>query len=155
MAYSAMEAFLDFYIWDVIGLDYEDGPLLTTRLDMSDKISIAKALTKRYGLRVPVFGAARKSLWRVIMDLAEIRNLMAHGVWGMHKLTTATVSSFRLKEEGHEGRVIAESFPLDRLAAITEQCEKVHAILERMGRAAQALRQTLVERLLQETTKNR
>lgn len=154
MAYSAMEAFLEFFIWDVTGLDYDDGRLLT-KIDASEKISIAKALTKRYGLRAPVFGQNHRSLWRVMNELAEIRNLMAHGVWGMHELTVPVASSFRLKEDGHEGRIISEGFQLSRLAAITAQCEKVKEILEKMGAAAQASRQKLVEQLLREASKTR
>ena len=54
MAYSAMEAFLELFIWDVVGIDPDDGRLL--KIDASEKISIAKALSTRYHIRSPVFG---------------------------------------------------------------------------------------------------
>jgi hypothetical protein len=73
----------------------------------------------------------------------------------MHELTIPIASSFRLKEEGHEGRIISNGFDLPRLAAITSQCEKVKEVLEKMGFAAQALRQRLVEQALQEIAKTR
>ena len=85
-----------------------------------------------------------------MIDLAEARNAMAHGVWGMHELTIPVVSSFRWMEDGHEGRIIAESFEIPRLKAITAQCEKVKECLEKMSFAAQSLRKKLVERFLQE-----
>jgi hypothetical protein len=159
MAYSLMETFLEFFIWDVTGLSYDDGRLLT-KIDASEKIAIAKALAKRYAIKTPVYGKNAKgkdakSVWRVMNELAQIRNLMAHGVWGMHALTTPVASSFRLKEEGHEGRIISESFDSARLEAITAQCEGVKANLEKMGKAAQALRQKLVEQYLQEISKTR
>jgi len=152
MAHSAMDAFLEFFIWDITGLSYDDGRILT-QVDASRKIKIAKALAKRYGVEFPLFGPTKKTLWSVMIDLAEARNAMAHGVWGMHELTIPVVSSFRWMEDGQDGRVIAEGFDLRRLKAITAQCENAKECLEKMGFVAQVLRQKLVEQFLREMSK--
>jgi hypothetical protein len=149
MAYSAMEAVLERFIWDVTGLHYEDGRLLM-RVDTSEKVSIAKALAARYRIETPVFG--KRSLWRVMSELAEVRNRIAHGVWGMHEHALPDVSSFRLHEKGRDGRVVSEDFDQRRLAAITSQCEQVKDILTQMSVAARALRQGLVEQLARTIT---
>jgi hypothetical protein len=113
LAYSDMEASLEWFIWDLAGLSYEDGRLLT-KIDASEKISIAKALSERYGIKAPTVPANTPTMWKVMQDLATARNLIAHGIWGMHELTLPVASSFRLKGD-EEDRVISEGFPIARL----------------------------------------
>jgi hypothetical protein len=146
MSYSNMESSLEWFIWDITGLTYDDGRLLT-KVDTSDKISIAKALAGRYQIQSPVYGPDKKSLWTLMNELASIRNLIAHGVWGMHALTVPVASSFRLK--GEENRVVSEGFSLERLEAIARRCDNAKVALEKMGRAAQSLRRQMLEQYLQ------
>jgi hypothetical protein len=152
LAYSAMEASLEAFIWDITGLSYDDGKLLT-RVEASEKILIAKTLAERYGVPTPKVPQNTPTMWRVMHDLSEVRNKIAHGVWGMHRLETPMASSFRMK--GDLDRVISESFSIPRLEAITRQCDRVKGVLDRMCQIAQALRQKLVEQFLKESTKTR
>ena len=152
LAYSNMDMQLEDFIWDVLGLTSDDGRLLT-QIDISQKIIIARALAKRHGIASLVFGKDHKTLWSVIRELGPIRNLMVHGIWGMHDLAVPIVSSFRLKEEGEVDRVISETFPAVRLDAFLRQCERVKVCLEAMCVAAQALQQKRAEQRQTEPTK--
>jgi len=120
-----MDASLEAFIWDMSGLSYDDGKLLT-KVETSEKIVIAKALAERYGVPVPKVPANTPSMWRILQDLGELRNRIAHSVWGMHRLQTPLVSSFRMK--GDPDRMISESFPIVRLEAMSRQCERLKGV---------------------------
>lgn len=135
LAYSLMEATLEAFIWDITGLSYDDGKLLT-KVEASEKIQIAKSLAERYGIPTPNVPQNTPTIWRVMQDLGEVRNKIAHGVWGMHRLKTPMASSFRMK--GDPDQVISESFPIERLEAITRQCDRVKRVLDAMCQHAQA-----------------
>lgn len=152
LAYSAMEASLEAFIWDMVGLSYDDGKLLT-RIEASEKILIAKTLAERYGVPVPNVPKNTPTMWRVMQDLSELRNKIAHGIWGMYRLQTPMAASFRMK--GDPDRVISESFPIPRLEAIARQCDRAKGVLDQMCRIAQALRQKLIEQFLKENAKTR
>lgn len=143
-AYSNMEMQMEVFIWDVLGLSADDGRLLT-QIEMNKKIAIARTLATRHKIAFPVFGPERKTLWTVVSELGPIRNLMVHGIWGMHDLTIPIASSFRLKEEGEIDRVISETFPATRLNAILRQCERLKACLEKMCVEAQELQRMRAE----------
>lgn len=151
MAHSQLDVTLEWYIWDLIGLSYDDGRLLTT-VDLRAKIEIARTITKRYEISLPEVPAKTPGLWKVIEDVSAARNLMAHGVWGMHRLTIPMVSSFRLNAEEPD-RVVSEAFPIHRLQAVARQRERARDHLLRMSADARALRQKLSQQSQTESPK--
>jgi hypothetical protein len=140
VAYSDMEASLESLIWDLTGVSYDDGKLLTA-IDASDKVSIAKALCQRYGLTVPPPARGKPAVWKMMLDMAKLRNMIVHGVWGMHELTVPIVTSFRIKADEAD-TVISEAFSIDRLLGITQTCEGIKKLLDHMCKIAIALRKT-------------
>lgn len=149
MTFATVEQALDHVIWDMSGVEHEDGRLLTAMaLDTSDKADIAKKMAQRYEIDLVPDKPNSPTVWSVLRDLCELRNKMAHGVWWMHTLTVPMVSSYRNK--GAPGEVISDGFPIARIEAIARQCDRVKIALDRISEKAQALRKKPAEPLQQE-----
>ncbi len=145
MAHSLMDATLDWLIWDAVGLSFDDGRLLTSTVELRDKIEIGKRLAKRYELPLPQVPVNALGLWTVMGDVSTARNMMAHGVWQMYELHIPMVSSFRLNDPGGEDRVVVEKFEIPRIEAVTRQCEWARGHLQTMLKAVPALRKKRAE----------
>lgn len=137
MSFSLIEQALDGLIWDLTGLDYSDGRLLTN-VDTSEKIMIARDLARRYGVDIVSDKPNTRTVWRHLELMSEARNKVAHGVWWMHQLKTPMASSYRIK--GAIDQVVSEAFPIRRLSAIIDQNGRLKMAVDRMTVRAQALR---------------
>jgi ribosomal protein S25 len=122
MAYALMEGTAERLIWDITGLSYDDGRLLT-RTDSSDKFEVLKTLTENYGLIIHYSKETRIEMWAAIKQLMPIRNLLVHGIWAMLDHQIPVTISRRFKTT--TGNVLGEAFPLERLQSMARQCYRV------------------------------
>ena len=126
ITYSAMENAAERLIWDVAGLSYDDGKLLTR--NGGNKFEILKQLLEQHGIVVHYSRPITLSMWEAIRELVPVRNRIVHGVWAM--LDNATPLSFSFKFPSDTGHVLGEPFNLERLEAVGRQCIKVKNVLE-------------------------
>jgi hypothetical protein len=131
MAFSEMEMSAEHFIWDVLGLLVDDGKLVT-RIDTNEKFILAKKLSVRYSLPLHPNAQTTADAWTAIQSTIEARNKMAHGVWRMIDGSTPIVISYRIPVE--PGDINSESFPLDRIEAVTSMCLKVKKLFDAMSR---------------------
>lgn len=122
MAYAAMEGAAERLIWDITGLSYDDGRLLTS-VDASNKFETLKKFIENYGLVIHYNQKTTQEMWTAIRQLMPIRNLLVHGIWAMLDGKIPITVSPRLKTT--IGNVVGESFPLERLHAVARQSYKV------------------------------
>ncbi len=122
MAYAAMEGTAERLIWEITGLSFDDGRILT-RVDSSEKFETLKTFIENYGLIIHYSRITTVAMWTAIRQLMPVRNLIVHGIWAMldHKIPV-TISP-RLPTT--TGNVVGESFPIERLHAIARQCYRV------------------------------
>lgn len=127
MAFTAMEQSAEHLVWDLVGISYDDGRLLT-RMDTKERFELLKVLMKRYNLPAHPNPKTTTEMWTAVRHLIEARNRMAHGAWHMLDQQTPIAVSTRLPTE--LGRVTGESFTLSRLNAIERQCLRVKRQLD-------------------------
>jgi hypothetical protein len=127
MAYAVMEGAAERLIWDITGLSYDDGRLLT-RTDSSDKFETLKTLTEHYGLIIHYNRKTTQEMWTAIRQLMPVRNLIVHGIWAMLDHKISVTISYRLPTT--TGNVVGEAFSLERLHAIARQCYRVKKSLD-------------------------
>lgn len=139
MAFSEMEASADALIWALIGVSYDDGRYFT-KMDAKQKFDLAKALSKRHGVAAPTVPKGKTGMWTAIETLTEVRNKMAHGLWGTLDHKVAVCASYRMPAES--GQITAECFPRSRFEAFIRQAKKITACLDGMTEKAQASRAT-------------
>jgi hypothetical protein len=126
IAYAAMENAAERLIWDISGLSYDDGRLLTR--SGGDKLEILRKLIEGHGLIVYRSRQTTIDMWVAIKELTAVRNLIVHGVWAM--LDSAIVVSISNRLRSDYGQVEGEPFSLGRLQAFVRQCFKVNATLQ-------------------------
>jgi hypothetical protein len=136
IAYAAMEDTAERLIWDVSGLSYDDGRLLTR--SGGDKFEILRKMIEGHGLIVHLTRQTTVDMWVATKQLTVVRNLIVHGVWAMLDATIAVSISHRLRSD--YGRVEGEAFSLERLQEFVRLCLNVKATLravaDRVGAAA-------------------
>jgi hypothetical protein len=140
MAYATMEGAAERLIWEVTGLSYDDGKLLT-RIDASNKFDILRKAIEQHGLIVFRNRRTTLDMWAAIKQLMPARNLIVHGVWAMLDKSIPITVSYRLPSD--HGRVEGESFQLERLEAIVAQCLRVKKSFDNLSERVLALRATL------------
>jgi hypothetical protein len=136
IAYSAMENAAERLIWDVAGLSYDDGKLLTR--NGANKFDILKQLLEQHGVVVHYSRRTTISMWDAIRQVVPTRNLIVHGVWAM--LDNAMPVSISYKLSSDTGHVLGEPFDLERLQAVGRQCIKVKNVLEGLSKRRQRLK---------------
>ena len=139
MAFSSLDVAAELFIWDIFGLNPDDGKLLTA-MDSKDRFELAKKFSERYA--IPIHEDAQKSAdaWSLIRIIIEARNKMAHGVWSMIDGKTPVAVSFRIPTE--QGTINSEHFSIDRMDEIQASCWKLKIAFDRMSKAAQTLPRT-------------
>jgi len=135
MAYAVMEGTAERLIWDITGLSYDDGRLLT-RTDSSDKFEILRTLAENYGLIIHYSRKTTLEMWAAIKQLMPVRNLIVHGIWAMLDHQIPVTISRRFKTT--TGNVLGEAFPLERLQAIARQCYHVKKYLDGLSNRVRA-----------------
>jgi hypothetical protein len=126
MMYAAMEHIAERLIWDITGLTYDDGRLLT-RLDAQPKFDLLRSLIEQHGHVVHYNRRTATEMWGAIKTLIPVRNLAIHGVWAMLDGKTPIAISPRLPTT--PGQVVGEPLRLERLRAMAGQCHRVKEIL--------------------------
>jgi hypothetical protein len=135
MAYAVMEGTAERLIWDITGVSYDDGRLLT-RTDSSDKFEMLKTLTENYGLIIHYSRKTTQEMWAAIKQLMPVRNLLVHGIWAILDRQIPITISHRLPTT--TGNVVGEAFPLERLQAIAGQCYRVKKSLDGLSNRVRA-----------------
>lgn len=134
--FARMEAAAEDLIWQICGLSFENGSLLTT-MDARPKFELAKTLTARE--RITLTPPLPPTFWETTQDLRTHRNSVAHGLWSMVDGAIPVSASFRDKDQQGK-RIMGNAFPIDRLEAIARQCERCRTYLERLKEAHQTPR---------------
>jgi len=127
MTHAAMESAIEGLIWDITGISYDDGKLMTKN-DISQKVDLLKALIERYGLIIHYNRKTTQEMWTAIKELMPLRNLAVHGVWAMLDGKIPVVISFRLPST--LGHVDSQAFEIERLNAMANQCMRIKKHLD-------------------------
>ena len=131
MAFSEMEMSAEHFIWDVLGLEVDDGKLLTC-IDTNDKFVLAKKLSIRYQMPIHPNDQTAADAWSAISEAVEARNKMAHGVWRMIDGSTPIVISYRIPIE--TGQINSEEFSLERICEVESLCFKAKKLFDILSR---------------------
>lgn len=135
IAFSLLDAAAEQFIWQLCGLSFEDGRLLTT-MDTRPKFNVLKALVLKRGITLSN-PPLPDSFWDTLDNLREYRNQVAHGQWAMYDRQVPITASFRIIDK-QTGRIIADAFSIERMEAIASQCRRCFDYLGRLGTAHQA-----------------
>ena len=112
VAWAKLEACMGDAITRLLGLDFEFGRLIVSRMDAT---LLIKTLREVGALRLP---QKDFHILSVICDRIDIlrddRNLIVHGSWGRSHAGTPQVMSLRIKGSGPDA-VVAETFPDNRM----------------------------------------
>jgi hypothetical protein len=138
VGYSALENSAETLIWDLTGLSFEDGKLLT-KIDSRGKFDLLKKLMARYNLPLSQDPERTKALWTIITDIIESRNKIAHGVWVMFRETTPLTASFRISG-GEPDHIVGERFSLRRLETIALTCWQIKGLIDDLANKRSASR---------------
>jgi hypothetical protein len=130
VAWAKLEAALQAAIWEFLGLHEEEGRLLTGRLDARPKIEMLGPLSEKFLPDGPFANALFEALGR-IGELAEDRNFIAHGVWATLKPEDVPIAT-SLRPKSIPNRVVAETFPQERMDSILHDIAVAHNIIVRL-----------------------
>jgi hypothetical protein len=108
---------------------------------MSVKIELAKGLSEKYGILAPPVRKSTPTMWTAMRDLLSPRNQIAHGMWVMIDLEIPAAASYRTPS--NPDQIAADSFPMERLAAISRQSQQIRECIDQMIETAHAWRSTL------------
>jgi len=139
MAFSSLDVAAEMFIWDIFGLNPDDGKLLTPP-DTKDRFDLARKFSDRYAIPIHEDEQKAADAWSLIRIIIEARNKMAHGIWNMIDDKTPIAVSFRIPTE--LGTINSEHFSIDRMNEIQSSCWKLKLAFERMSKAAQTLPRT-------------
>jgi len=113
--WSKLEACLADVLWQITGLSFEDGRLLTERMDSSRLILLLRVLAAR-----KMEGEAMQALIDALQTADELRgdrNFIVHGNWGTLDPGGIPVA-LSLREKSEPGEIVSEGFPHERVRAI-------------------------------------
>jgi hypothetical protein len=132
--WSWLESALDDMIWQLLGLDLEDGRALTKRTDASTKVAILNSIAPRY-----LDGPALDAIQDALSDINEIRddrNFVVHGVWGMLRPDGVPIV-MSLRSNSAPTEITSETFSHERLRQIANDTRKAkHTLVEIMQQLA-------------------
>lgn len=116
--WNKLEACMVELLWRFLGLNFEDGRLITERMDPARLIVLLRAMAPR---------KLQGSQLQLVIDLLEIadrmrddRNFIVHGSWATIEPEGVAVSA-SLRTKSEPGEVISEHFPHSRLRSIAQQ----------------------------------
>ncbi len=135
MSFAAMETTAEHLIWELSGVSFDDGKLLT-RMEAKAKLDLARKFIERYNLLKGHDKEKIVAFWRTIHFLVELRNKVAHGLWWMLDKKIPLCASYRMASG--EGQVTAEAFPLERLRYITEENSRAKTNFDSMVKHVQS-----------------
>ena len=138
LAFAEMEAAVEVLIWELTGMSYDDGRLLT-RMDAKMKFDLAEKLAKSHGVHTPP-PPGKTTVWSAMTSLLQPRNTLVHGVWIMMDLITPAVISYRFPAAPEQ--IEAEVFDTERLEAVKRRSDLVRFNVDQMILKARALRAT-------------
>ena len=114
--WSNLEAALGDTIRFLLDLDDEDGRIVTMRLSADAKIQMLRSLGPHHISDKDLLAGVNKTL-RLIDELKDGRNFIAHGVWGTLMPENVPIA-LSLKPRSDPGEIVSETFPPDRMKAI-------------------------------------
>jgi hypothetical protein len=133
--WSKLENCINDLIWRLTDLTFEDGRLLTERMDVSRSIIILRALAGR-----KLEGELQQELINALAaadELRDDRNFIIHAAWGtLRPENVAVAASLRAKSE--PGIVVSEDFPHRRMRAIATEIVRVKRTLVKIMNALPA-----------------
>lgn len=124
--FARMEAAAEALVWKLTGAPYPDGKALTPT-DTTQKFAAAELLVERH-LGEIALRLLPDDFWMAARELCVSRDQIAHGFWFMVDRTVPVAAPFRPK--GHKGPIPGERFTIERLKAISEECDKGRSYLE-------------------------
>ena len=130
MAFAEMELSAETLIWDLTGISWDDGKLLT-RMDARPKFELARTLCARYGVAPSKNDVEINGFWKQITRLRDERNKIVHAAWMMFQDKLPLAASYRLPAK--LGRATGEGFPIPRLQNIARECREIKGIFDRMA----------------------
>jgi hypothetical protein len=120
VAWSKLEGVMEDLIWHFLGLQIEQGRVVTGRLDAVAKIKMIRALGE------PKLAEALWHQLSPIVDridlLREERNIIVHGTWGRNAQGVPIAISLRFKPLAPD-EVVSETFHDSRLRAIARDID--------------------------------
>ena len=116
--FSKLEAALEDTIWYFLKIDDEDGKIVTKRLDAETKIQMVRALAIRHLADKKILSKLKEILV-LISELKDNRNFIVHGLWGTMMPDNVPVA-LSLRPKAEPGVVVSETFPPERMKAISD-----------------------------------
>ena len=136
VAWSKLEAAMEDTIWMLLNLEEDDGRLVTKRLGADAKIQLLRLIGPK-NIEDDTLQTEFLDWLKVIDELKEVRNFIAHGVWGTLMPDDVPVA-LSLKPQAEAGEVISETFPRERMIATSEGIQSMLrnliALPENIGR---------------------
>ncbi len=120
--WSKLEAALAELLWRFLELSFEDGRLITERMDPSRLIALLRVLAPR-----KLDGDNLQELSNLLAEADELRddrNFIIHGTWGTIYPEGDAVS-LSLRAKSNPGDITAEHFPHGRMRKITADIIRV------------------------------
>jgi hypothetical protein len=119
--WAKLEAMMQDAIWDILNVRFEDGRVLTARMDARTKLQWLRTFSNRH------VSQDELTKFSEIIELIELkqddRNFIVHGTWStMRPENVPVVSSLRQKSPPDE--VLTESFPEWRMSEIIVDIKK-------------------------------
>jgi hypothetical protein len=124
--FAKMEAAAEALVWKLTGAPYPDGKTLAPT-DTTQKFAAAELLVERH-LGEIALRLLPDDFWMAARELCVSRDQIVHGFWLMVDRTVPVAAPFRPK--GHKGPLPGERFTIERLKAISEECDRGRSYLE-------------------------
>ncbi len=119
--WSKLENLLNDLLWAILGLDFEDGKIVTGRADVSNKVQLLRAIAPRY-LTDSQLDHLLSAL-DIVDGLREDRNFIVHGTWHVI-LPEGQPWAASIRPSANPNEVITECFPPKRMRNIIQMIIK-------------------------------
>ena len=118
MSFSYLETAAEMMIWDLLNLSFDDGSLITSRMQADNKFALLRELLERptNDKLMPT-----KQFWKTLKTLSEARAKIAHGAWIMVDREMPMIMSHRFS--GPRDVVMGESLPAHPVEGIHQAYE--------------------------------
>jgi hypothetical protein len=120
ISWARLEAIMQDTIWTLLGVDSDDGRVLTAKADANRKIQWLRALAKSH-----LSGEDLESLTNilnVVDTLKDDRNFVAHASWFTTVADNLPIGS-SYREKADPGMVVAETFSADRMREVIRRID--------------------------------
>lgn len=121
--WSRLESNLDILLWRMVGVDAEDGRVLTSRTGADIKIQMLRALARRHLAPDPAALTEFNDLLAKIEELKDDRNFIAHATWATLVPDEVPIGT-SIRQKSEPGRVNAEKFPQDRMKTLIDNLHR-------------------------------